>query len=144
MYVPDSNLASELNRGNPAEDADGCVREHRSSVQATRAKLRSETGRAIYGLRRGLVEPVFGVLKEQRNGRRLHRLPAPEIHFSGSRKDILVENPPTQWFFLRAPFHPSLIRSALGRQSLRDDTKTRPSRSVVTTDSKVPPITVLG
>lgn len=83
MYVPDSNLASELNGGNPAEDTDGCVREHSRLVQAMRAKLRSEAGRAIYGLRRGLVEPVFGVLKEQRNGRRfrLRGLEATGVEF---------------------------------------------------------------
>ncbi|HEX5413035.1 MAG TPA: transposase [Terriglobia bacterium] len=35
----------------------------------TRSKLRSGIGRAIYGLRKARIEPVFGVLKEQRGMR---------------------------------------------------------------------------
>jgi hypothetical protein len=38
-----------------------------------RRELRSVTGRAVYGRRKELVEPVFGVLKEQR-GMRQFRL----------------------------------------------------------------------
>jgi len=35
-----------------------------------RSKLRSPAGRTIYGRRKGIVEPVLGVLKEQRGMRR--------------------------------------------------------------------------
>ena len=39
------------------------------SVRCAR-KLRSAEGQAIYRKRAGLVEPVFGTLKEQRQGRK--------------------------------------------------------------------------
>ena len=38
-----------------------------------RQKLRTQLGRAIYGRRKGLIEPVFGVLKEQRGLRQFRR-----------------------------------------------------------------------
>ena len=38
-----------------------------------RQKLRSPTGRAVYRRRKALIEPVFGVLKEQRGMRRFRR-----------------------------------------------------------------------
>ena len=63
-YVPDSNLARVLNRGGRLR---GRARDpvHRRMRQ----RLRSPAGRAIYGLRKALIEPVFGVLKEQRGMR---------------------------------------------------------------------------
>lgn len=69
-YVPDSNLARELNRGGRG-GFPGRVRHpvHRR----LRQKLRSPTGRAVYQRRKALVEPVFGVLKEQRGLRRFRR-----------------------------------------------------------------------
>jgi len=69
-YVPDSNLARELNRGQL------CGQESQSSQARhghMRQKLRSPAGRAVYGKRKGMIEPVFGVLKEQRGMRRLRR-----------------------------------------------------------------------
>ena len=53
-YVPDSNLARVMNR-------------------AMRRKLRSPAGRASYRRRQGLIEPIFGVLKEQRGMRQFRR-----------------------------------------------------------------------
>ena len=38
-----------------------------------RQKLRTPLSRAIYGRRKGLIEPVFGVLKEQRGMRQFRR-----------------------------------------------------------------------
>jgi len=38
-----------------------------------RRKLRSPAGRAVYGRRQALIEPVFGVLKEQRGMRQFRR-----------------------------------------------------------------------
>jgi len=38
-----------------------------------RRKLRSAVGRAVYGRRKALIEPVFGVLKEQRGMRQFRR-----------------------------------------------------------------------
>jgi transposase/IS5 family transposase len=66
-YVPDAHLAGELQqrRGPLKTLADSPV--HRRM----RDKLRSPAGQARYRRRQALVEPVFGVLKEQRGLRRL-------------------------------------------------------------------------
>jgi transposase len=40
------------------------------AVERMRAKLRTAVGRAVYGLRKGLVEPVFGQIKGARGFRR--------------------------------------------------------------------------
>lgn len=69
-YVPDSNLAQELNGGRSADQTAGCIVHYGAQVSQMRAKLRSTEGRATYSKRAGLVEPVFGTLKEQRHGRR--------------------------------------------------------------------------
>jgi transposase len=69
-YVPDSNMAKELNGGPPAEQTRGCIAHYGEVVSGMREKLRSPEGRAVYGRRKALVEPVFGTLKEQRQGRR--------------------------------------------------------------------------
>ncbi len=60
-YVPDSNLARWLNRG-------GRLRQRASHAahRRMRRKLRDPAGRAIYQRRKAIVEPVIGVLKEQR------------------------------------------------------------------------------
>jgi transposase len=65
VYLPDSNLARELNTGQR------CKRLRLTPTQRRmRQKLRSPAGRAIYGKRKGLVEPVLGTLKEQRGMKR--------------------------------------------------------------------------
>jgi transposase len=69
-YVPDSNLAQELNGGRSADQTAGCIVHYGAQVSQMRTKLRSAEGRVIYRKRAGLVEPVFGTLKEQRHGRR--------------------------------------------------------------------------
>jgi transposase len=64
-YVPDSNLARELNLGHPAKEPDhphGCLNQMRS-------RMRSPQGRQIYRQRKGMVEPPFGTMKEQRGMR---------------------------------------------------------------------------
>jgi transposase len=63
-YVPDSNLARVLNRGGRLRG-----RARHPVHRRMRQKLRSPLGRAIYGRRKGLIEPPFGVLKEQRGMR---------------------------------------------------------------------------
>lgn len=66
-YVPDSNLARELNgrgRRSPAG------RLHHPEQRRMRQRLRSPSGRAVYQRRKAIIEPVFGVLKEQRGLRR--------------------------------------------------------------------------
>lgn len=68
-YVPDSNLGRVLNRGGGRLRGRSVHPVHRQMRQ----KLRSGIGRAIYGRRKGLIEPVFGVLKEQRGIRQFRR-----------------------------------------------------------------------
>jgi len=67
-YVPDSNLGRWLNRG-------GRLRQRaRDPVhRRMRRKLRDPVGRAVYGKRKAIVEPVNGVLKEQRGMRRFRQ-----------------------------------------------------------------------
>jgi transposase len=67
-YVPDSNLARWLNRG-------GRLRQRASDPahRRMRRKLRDPAGRRIYQRRKGLVEPVIGVLKQQRGMRQFAR-----------------------------------------------------------------------
>jgi len=69
-YVPDSVQARELNRGKRVVGA-APVRhpEHRRMRQ----KLRDPVGRAVYQRRKAIVEPVFGILKEQRGMRQFRR-----------------------------------------------------------------------
>lgn len=67
-YVPDSNLARVLNRGGRLR-----VRARDPVQRRMRRKLRSPLGRAIYRRRKAMIEPIFGVLKEQR-GMRSFRL----------------------------------------------------------------------
>ena len=63
-YVPDSNMARALNLGGRCRTR-ACAPEHRRM----RAKLRSPAGEAAYARRKAVVEPVFGVLKQQRGMR---------------------------------------------------------------------------
>ncbi len=41
-----------------------------SPKETMRSKLQSEAGRAVYKMRKAIVEPVFGQIKEQRGFRR--------------------------------------------------------------------------
>lgn len=67
-YVPDSNLARWLNRGGRLRRP-ACDPAHRRM----RRKLRDPVGRAIYARRKAIIEPVNGVLKEQRGMRRFRQ-----------------------------------------------------------------------
>jgi transposase/IS5 family transposase len=69
-YVPDSHLAHELNRGKRVR-GHGAARD--PAQRRMRRKLRSPAGRAIYGRRKEIVEPVCGTLKEQ-HGMRQFRM----------------------------------------------------------------------
>jgi transposase len=66
-YVPDSNLARALNRGEPLRV--GQVQQHHPQLRAMRRKLQSPAGRKVYERRKAIVEPVFGSLKQQRGMR---------------------------------------------------------------------------
>ena len=67
-YVPDSNLARVLNRGGRLRG-----RAKHPVHRRMRRKLRGQKGRRIYGKRKTLIEPIFGVLKEQRGMRQFRR-----------------------------------------------------------------------
>jgi transposase len=67
-YVPDSNLARELNTGQRAAGI-GRNRIRSPQLRSMRQKLRRPTGRAIYRRRKAVVEPVLGILKQQRGMR---------------------------------------------------------------------------
>jgi transposase len=67
-YVPDSNLARELNTGQRAAGI-GRNRIRSRPLHGMRQKLRSPAGRAVYRRRKAVVEPVLGVLKQQRGMR---------------------------------------------------------------------------
>lgn len=60
-YVPDSNMARALNLGGRCR-----TRARARAHRRMRAKLRSPAGQAAYARRKAIVEPVFGVLKQQR------------------------------------------------------------------------------
>jgi len=64
-YVPDNNMARALNRGGRIKQ-----RAVHPAHRRMRRKLRDPAGRAIYARRKAIVEPVNGVLKEQRGMRR--------------------------------------------------------------------------
>ncbi len=66
-YLPDAHLCGEWQQRRGPLKTIPDAPEHRRM----RAKLRSPQGRARYQRRQALVEPVFGVLKEQRGMRRL-------------------------------------------------------------------------
>jgi transposase len=78
-YVPDPNLSYEL-KGNGKAQGIGSSKHLRDPEhRRMRRKLRDPTGRRIYGQRKAIVEPVFGVLKQQRGLRQfrlrsLHRV----------------------------------------------------------------------
>jgi transposase len=64
-YVPDSFLARELNLGHPAAE----FPHPHPRLKQMRQRMRTTEGRRIYAQRKGIVEPVFGILKEQRGMR---------------------------------------------------------------------------
>jgi len=66
-FVPDAHLSGELQQHRPPVQSPGAGPEHRRM----RARLRSAAGKQRYRRRQALVEPVFGVLKEQRGMRRV-------------------------------------------------------------------------
>src|SRR5260370_1779673 len=72
-YVPDANLSYEL-KGKGKARGMGKSRHLRDPEHhQMRRKLRSRAGQKIYRRRKAIIEPVFGVLKQQR-GLRQFRL----------------------------------------------------------------------
>ena len=71
-YLPDNNLTHELNTGELAQGL-GKSPIRNPKHQRMREKLRSPNGRQTYQKRQAIVEPVFGILKQQRGLRRFYR-----------------------------------------------------------------------
>ena len=72
LYVPDNNLRHEMTSGKPAGGIGRRAIRDAEHLRM-REKLRSAAGRQLYQRRQAVVEPVFGVLKEQRGVRRFGR-----------------------------------------------------------------------
>jgi len=70
LYVPDSVLARELKQD---QRVIGAMRISHPGLKRMRQRLRSPAGRKLYERRKGLIEPVFGTLKEHRGMRRFYR-----------------------------------------------------------------------
>jgi transposase len=79
-YVPDSFLARELNLGQEAQQPT-----HPGPLLSRmRQRMRTPEGKRMYALRKAMVEPVFGILKEQRGMRafRMRGLPKVQTEFA--------------------------------------------------------------
>lgn len=70
-FIPDTQLARELNTGRRLRNGNMVPRH--AELKRMRRRLRSPAGRRMYARRKALVEPVWGVLKQQR-GMRQFRL----------------------------------------------------------------------
>jgi hypothetical protein len=71
-YLPDSNLAREMSTGQTANGVGRMVVSDPSLLRLRR-RLRTTEGRSWYKKRKALVEPVIGILKEQRGMRQFQR-----------------------------------------------------------------------
>jgi Transposase DDE domain len=70
LYLPDSVLAREMKQGRAVR---GAMRICDPGLKRMRPRLRSRSGRKLYERSKGLIEPVFGTLKEHRGMRRFYR-----------------------------------------------------------------------
>lgn len=72
LYVPDNNLRHEMHTGKRAHGIGRRAIRDPEHLEL-REKLRTSQGRRMYQRRQAVVEPVFGVLKQQRGMRRFQR-----------------------------------------------------------------------
>jgi transposase len=88
----------------PAQQAEALPAKKASSAkEKMRAKLRTEVGRAVYGLRKGIVEPVFGQIKGAARGFRRFSLRG-LVKVGGEWSLVcLTHNLLKVWRYLRAP-----------------------------------------
>jgi transposase len=73
VCVPDQLLAIELAGGDPAPEMNHRQQQRTPGLQQLRERMRGPTLRSCYARRKALVEPVFGVLKQQRGMRQFRR-----------------------------------------------------------------------
>ena len=71
--VPDVLLARELAGGTPVPARSEYQQRRTPGLKQLRERLRGPTARQCYARRKALVEPVFGVLKQQRGMRQFRR-----------------------------------------------------------------------
>jgi len=69
VYVPDRLLARELDSTQPVTVMNDRQKRRTPGLHELRERLRKPESRACYARRKALVEPVFGVLKQQRGMR---------------------------------------------------------------------------
>ena len=72
VYVPDNNLRHEMSSGKRAKGIGRRLIRDPEHLRL-REKLRSRAGRKCYQRRQAVVEPVIGILKEQRGMRKFRR-----------------------------------------------------------------------
>lgn len=73
VYVPDVLVARELAGGDVVVEMNARQQRRHPGLQELRERLRGPTARSCYARRKALVEPVFGVLKQQRGMRQFRR-----------------------------------------------------------------------
>jgi transposase len=73
VCVPDRLLAAELAGANPVPEMNRRQQRRTPGLQQLRERLREPAMRSCYARRKALVEPVFGVLKQQRGMRQFRR-----------------------------------------------------------------------
>lgn len=73
VCVPDRLLATELAGGDPAPPMNRRQQQRTPGLKQLRERMREPASRSCYARRKALVEPVFGVLKQQRGMRQFRR-----------------------------------------------------------------------
>lgn len=73
LYVPDRWIARELAGVAVVAEMNARQKRRHPGLQELRERMRGPTARACYTRRKALVEPVFGVLKQQRGMRQFRR-----------------------------------------------------------------------
>jgi hypothetical protein len=69
VYVPDRCMVRELDGAHPVTAMNDRQKRRTPGLHELRERLRKPESRACYARRKALVEPVFGVLKQQRGMR---------------------------------------------------------------------------
>jgi transposase len=73
VYVPDRLMATELGGGETAPEMNLRQQRRTPGLRQLRERMREPVARICYERRKALVEPVFGVLKQQRGMRQFRR-----------------------------------------------------------------------
>jgi transposase len=73
VCVPDVLVARELAGGDAVAEMNARQQHRHPGLQQLRERMRGPTARSCYARRKALVEPVFGVLKQQRGMRQFRR-----------------------------------------------------------------------